>query len=459
MPSVTKEKGAWVAKWKNAAGRWQRQRTSCGTKAEAKEFARRLEHLADQQRRGLAPVEQPSSMTFGDLMAWHDEQFGALKRSNSDRLLARKHLTALERLPLVEVTPARIDEVLTAKTDVLAPKTLNNLRAWIQGVFAKAIQRQVWTRANPADAVPRRTVPKRMPSYLKPDEVQAMLAQLPETWRGFFATAVYTGMRRGEVVGLQRRDVDLEAGTIVVTRSWDSDTTKGRRARLLPIHPELRPYLVAAMEASTSALVFARPDGAMQSTHAHLPRLLRSALNSAGLVDGWVMKCRRCSHRETSKTSEPKRCPECGFKLWASPVPRRVRFHDLRHTTATLMLKSGASLAVVQRMLGHTDPNVTANTYGHLDLDDLRRGVERLSFGGVVEAEAPPAEVLPLAVNGSPDAEIERRGLPVAHGLSEEGFRTRARAENHQRSRAVEANGPTRIRTWNQAVMSRQLCR
>jgi integrase len=457
MPSAFKERNAWVVKWKNAAGNWKKERTQCATKAEAKAYAHQLQHRADLQRRGLAPIDHPSGMTFGELVAWHDEQFGGVKRSNSDRLLAGKHLTSLNALPLVELSAARIDEVLTSKEAALSPKTLNNLRAWVQGVFARAIQRQVWTRENPANLVPRRKVPKRMPSYLKPDEVQAMLAFLPENWRGFFAMAVYTGMRRGEVAALQKRDVDLEGGTVVVTRSWESDTTKGRRARLLPLHPELKPYLVAAMKDSTSSLVFARPDGSMQSDHAHLPRLLRSALNSAGLVDGWVLKCRRCRHFENSTVADPKPCPKCSFKLWPSPMPRRVRFHDLRHTTATLMLKSGASLAVVQRMLGHTDPNVTANTYGHLDLDDLRKSVERLSFTD--EVRAPVAEVLPLAANGAKEAEVARHGLPVVPSPSETASSSSAHRQNHQHSRAVEVSGPTRIRTWNQAVMSRQLCR
>lgn len=451
MPSAFKERNGWVVKWRDAAGNWRKERTQCATKAEAKAYAHQLEHRSDLQRHGLVAVESAGSMTFGELVAWHDEQFGSVARSGSDRLLAGKHLGALKPLPLVEVTGARIDQVLTSKKDELAPKTLNNLRAWIQGLFARAIQRQVWGRANPAEAVPRRDVPKRIPSYLKADEVEAMLTNLPEHWRGFFAAAVYTGMRRGEVAALEKADVDLEGGSIVVARSWDSETTKGRKARLLPIHPELKPYLVAAIRASKSALVFAREDGSMQSQHAHLPRLLRAALNTAGIVDGWVLKCRRCKHSEKCATADAKPCPECSFKLWPSPVPRRVRFHDLRHTTATLMLKAGATLAVVQRMLGHADSNVTANTYGHLDLDDLRQGVGRLSFSSEAPATAVPAE---LAATGTDEA-AEPRGLPVVPEGKRGTEEPVMRGENHSRARGVTTSGPTRIRTWNQAVMRR----
>jgi len=121
------------------------------------------------------------------------------------------------------------------------------------------------------------------------------------------------------------------------------------------------------------------------------------------------------------------------------------------------MLKAGASLAVVQRMLGHTDPNVTANTYGHLDLDDLRKSVERLSFSDAPVLSESQAEVIPLAANGSREPEVARRGLPVVPQATEATLNGAAHRENHQRSRGVELNGPTRIRTWNLAVMSRQL--
>lgn len=70
-------------------------------------------------------------------------------------------------------------------------------------------------------------------------------------------------------------------------------------------------------------------------------------------------------------TSDARRCA-CGFKLWPAPQARRIRFHDLRHTTATLLLKAGAPLAVVQRILRHPSPTITIEIYGHLDLDDMR---------------------------------------------------------------------------------------
>ena len=137
----------------------------------------------------------------------------------------------------------------------------------------------------------------------------------------------------------------------------------------------------------------------------------------------------------------------CGFTLWPSPKPRTTRFHDLRHTTATLLLKARVPLAVVQRILGHSSPTITAGVYGHLDVDDIRAGLEQLSFQ---PAEEPLAEVLPLAVGGP-------HGAPVVRSSEGAGFRSRAPEENPEARGGVTGSGPSWIRTRDQSVMSRQL--
>ncbi len=382
--------------------------------------------------------------------SWYAQNFAGQLRSQGDRRAAEKHLRPrLSALALPEVTAARIDEALSAAADALTPKSLNNLQGFAQTIFSKAIQRGLWMGANPADAVPRRKVPKRVPFYLKAEEVGPVLAQVPTEWRCLFATAVYTGMRRDELVALQKVDVDLEQGEILVTRSWEAGTTKSGRARVVPIHHELRPYLVHAMRESPSGLVFPRPDGSMHSPNVDLAALLRSALNRAQLVEGWAHKCRRCGHVEHSASSEVRRCSKtgCGYTLWPSPKPRTIRFHDLRHTTATLLLKARVPLAVVQRILGHSSPTITAGVYGHLDVDDMRAGLEQLSFQ---PAEEPLAEVLPLAVGGP-------HGAPVVRNSAGAAQRADASWEIPEALCGVKGNGPSWIRTRDQSVMSRQL--
>jgi len=272
MASVFRWKGAWNIKWRDGAGRWRSKRTACVTKLEAKQLARDLERKAERQRAGVEPLpSEAPKWTFSDLMDWWWGEYGCRLRSDSIRPTLEKHLRGpLGSLLLIEVTSARIEELLNARAespnhqDGLSPETLNKLRMAMHRMFSLAIRTGRWHGPNPAAAVQRRKVPKRLPEYLRDWEISPIMAALPPKRRPLFATALYTGMRQGELLGLRKSDLDLEAGTIAVSRSYDGPTVKGARAALLPIVDGLRPYLVAAIQASPSEVVFPREDGSMQ---------------------------------------------------------------------------------------------------------------------------------------------------------------------------------------------------
>jgi len=383
MASVYRKNGKWYVRFKDGMGRWRDTATTAGLKTEAKELAKDLERKAERQQRGLEPLPaEVQSMTFGELMDWWWQDFGRRLRSHTIRSFAEKHFRAsLGPLPLTNVTAAKIESVLRKRED-LSAESLNHLRAFAHRLFALAQRRGFWTGSNPASAIPRFKVAKRLPEYLRQEEVPRVLAALDARWRPIFATAIYTGLRRGELLALRKADVDLEAGTIAVCRSYGSVTTKGGHADLLPIAEELRPYLEAALDSSPSEFVFPRADGRQQPENLDLRRVLRRALGRAGIVTAYIHKCRRrnCGYRKRDASVEAGRCPRCHMKLWSIPIPRPIRFHDTRHTTGTLLLKAGVPLATVQRILRHSDPAITSEVYGHLDLEDMRAGINRLSF-------------------------------------------------------------------------------
>jgi integrase len=294
-------------------------------------------------------------------------------------------MPTLGRLRVREVTAAKLEGLIQSKVGDLAPRTLNHLRALVHVVFGKAIRRGLWAGLNPAAGVERRHVPKRPPTYLQREEVGAVLVALDARWRPLFATAVLTGLRKGELLGLLKSDIDLKERTILVQHSYEAETTKGGHADLLPIAAELVPWLEEAIRRSPSKLVFARPDGGMHRRDLALDRILRRALGRAGIVTGYQHRCRRkgCGYRKEEPTNQAGRCPQCSMRLWAKAIPRHVRFHDLRHTTATLLLKAGVPLATVQRVLRHSDPRLTAMTYGHLDVSDMRAGLNDLASAAI----------------------------------------------------------------------------
>ncbi|MCC6811335.1 MAG: tyrosine-type recombinase/integrase [Deltaproteobacteria bacterium] len=68
------------------------------------------------------------------------------------------------------------------------------------------------------------------------------------------------------------------------------------------------------------------------------------------------------------------------MKLWPKAIVRPIRFHDLRHTTASLLMMSGVNPAAVQRIMRHSNPKLTTEVYGHLAPNYLRDEVNRLQF-------------------------------------------------------------------------------
>ena len=319
-------------------------------------------------------------MTFAQLFEWWWKEYGSRHRGDNEAFARKRLLPPLAKLALVEVTAARIEGALQAFSDELSPKSLNGLRGNIHTIFARAIERGVWQGQNPAKAVKRRKVPRKVFDTLRAGEVPMLLAALTPRWRALFACAVYTGMRKGELLGLRKSDVDLVEGTITVRRSYDHDTTKGGHADVLPIAEALQPFLEEAIAGSKKDLVFPAADGSMRTADSDLQQVLRRAMGRAAMVRGYLHVCRRkgCGYEEQADDAELRHCPDCKMKLWPKALPRHLRFHDLRGTTATLLARAGVPLVVAQRMLRHADPRLTANVYTRVDLADLRAGIDRL---------------------------------------------------------------------------------
>jgi len=139
--------------------------------------------------------------TLGDLLKWWLKEYVA--RTSSSRTVTsvvnlRLITTKLAALRLSEVTPGEIERHLQDLADELAPNSLNHLRAYLSAAFSKAKRAGRWNGPNPALEVERRKVPKRLPDFLKPDEVPRVLANLSDDHRPLFAAAIYTGLRKGE---------------------------------------------------------------------------------------------------------------------------------------------------------------------------------------------------------------------------------------------------------------------
>ena len=104
----------------------------------------------------------------------------------------RKHIigSGLGRLRLTQVTAGKIDLFLTEKEEDLSAKRINHLRGYLSRAFTMARRMEKCPRPNPVTDVPKRKVVKRLPDYLRPQEVQPLIAALKPKWKRLFATAI-----------------------------------------------------------------------------------------------------------------------------------------------------------------------------------------------------------------------------------------------------------------------------
>lgn len=391
--SVIKRGGVWYVKWKDGSDTWVRQRTAARSKAEAKVLAAELRVQADRQRKNLEALPVDMGHTVWDLCDWWLKNHcsaASLRRTRSQLDLHVRR----SRLGAVKVTRARPElfepYLETMRADGYAPGTINGLRRSLMGVFTVAGKKGLWGGANPLLRTTHLENVRPPRPVLKRDEVEPILGAVPKQWRGFFACAVYLGLRKGELCGTLKSDYDAARRTLYVGRSYRATRTKGKRVDFLPVSAVLAPFLDEA-RLTPGPYLFPGPNGRMRDEEAAPEEILRVAFKRLGWVEGWLHKCRRCTrglstlerarfkHLEASD-AEPRYCAKtsCGFKLWPVGIPRAMRFHDLRHTAATHLLQAGVPVQHVQRILRHSSITTTIGTYGHLLTEDLRASVDKL---------------------------------------------------------------------------------
>jgi len=385
----------WYIRYRDAVG-WRNLRTSARTKAEALRLAEDLERRAERQRQGLEPLPGDPSLTVGDLCEWWLEEKCPAASAPKVRSQLGKHVLRqdLGKLPAARATPVRFEERFREmEREGKSPTTINMLRRVLLGVFRKAARAGLWSGPNPLEAVDSRRQVERAYVTLKASEVELFLANVPDQWRDVFATALYLGLRKGELFALRKSDVDLAGMTATIQRSYLRPTTKGGHVDTLPIPPQLVPYIEHAMATSGSELLFPASDGSMRSVDNDMARLTRTALARAGIVDGYDHICRRCKARNEKQHTwrlpdeAERRCPKCDMRLWPRAIPRPMRVHDTRHTYGTLLAQAGFDGVRLQRALRHRDFKMTAR-YVHTNVEDLRE-IGRCLPGAIPEPARP----------------------------------------------------------------------
>ncbi len=368
-------------KIKNAAGKYDTVSVGEVTIREARKLRDELQERADLEAQGLRGTPVPADWfkraTLGDLCRWWLDEHSVKSQSHDENQSALKVLvfdSALNDVKLRELTGPLLVRFFS-QIEGYAPKSVNGFRDRLRAIINLAERHGRWVGPNPAKKVETLPVPKKLPDFLRAHEVPMVLAAAEGEWKDILAVAIYTAMRFGEILALQKCDVDFGLGYITVRRSHRFNKTKGGAEGIVPIAPGLLPYLESAHARNpASPLVFPAADGGLKHKKTNGTRQLKSAMARAGLTLGYKHVCRKrgCRHQETHPDASLRRCPEHGMKLWPCAKSRPMHFHQLRHTTASLMLMGGVELHAVSKLLRHADVKITLETYGHLTPEYLK---------------------------------------------------------------------------------------
>lgn len=390
MASVYLRNGVWYVRWRDGLGRLRRKATTAGNRRDALGILAELSGQSQRVRLGLEAAPVATRLTLRQLVEWWLEERCPEPSRDMARMQLGKHVlkSELAPFPLPMVSAELLEQHIFGPMEQggSAPGTVNKVRGALHAAYEAAREPpKRWSGANPVADTRARTVRKAEKVTLRPEQVAAVLPLVSEQWRGVMATAAYLGLRRGEIFALKKSDYDRERQTLRVAASHQRDTTKSGRRDTLPVPSILRPYLELARR-TPGFWLFPDAQGHQRTREADPHIVLRRACGRLGLAKSWLSYCLTCKRagrpNETVHAELPKPT-KCGTDGHLRRVrvhqPFPITFHGLRHTCATNLIRAGVPLAHVSRILRHSSIRITADTYGHLEVEDLRGAVEALS--------------------------------------------------------------------------------
>lgn len=264
------------------------------------------------------------------------------------------------KIRLDQLTPMHVQEMMNQRLTIgLSTKSVAYIHQVLRTALGLAVRWDLVSR-NVARLVDRPRIQRKPIQPLTPDEARRFLAAIHgHRLDALFSVALALGLRQGEALGLRWDDINFSVGTLRVSHQLQRidakltlvppKTERSRRTLVMPtmIVERLREHekrqiaekLWAGSKWQENGLVFAnRAGGPTQARH--VIREFHNALAHAGL--------------------------------------RRVRFHDLRHSCATLLLVQGVSPRVVMDVLGHSEIALTMNAYSHIVPELQREAAQRM---------------------------------------------------------------------------------
>lgn len=361
---------------KRGPGRWRARYRAPDGREKSKTFPTRRD-----AERWLADVEHSKNVggwvdpaggrrLFRDYAeAWASAQvYRPTTAERFDVNLRRHILPAFGDRPLASIRPSEVQAWVRTLADKLAPATVEVAYRQLGAVFRSAVADGLLA-SSPCRGVKLPRKPRERVVPLETDQVVALVAAAPDVLRGLIIVAAGSGLRQGEMFGLEVGAVDFLRRTIRVERQLV--TVNGKAPFPAPPKSEASRRTVPVPAFVTEAL----------SEH------LRAFPTDGGLVF-------------RNAAGEPWRRNRFG-EVWrrvvaSAGLPAGTGFHALRHYYASLLIRHGESVKAVQERLGHASATETLNVYSHLwpDSDDRTREAVDAVLGDALAGGSRPARGL-----------------------------------------------------------------
>ena len=326
--------------------RGQRYEISCRTsqRAVAESVRREIETQVASKTFKIKDLRQGKTKALFDYV----EEYLTYSQSSKARKTYELDKMSLERLkkgignvPVDAITTQQLDKFKSELSKTYSVTSVNMIVRSLRAAFQKAI---VWRyiQENPMRSVEYIRVPEEEGPFLTTEDVDRLRSvTTPGLYRDFIETALYTGMRVGEICNLKWDDIDFIQMKLRV-RNTETFTTKSKKERTIPLHPKLSEILVSRGQTDHVPYVFVRPDG-------------------------------KLVYPGTANKKFRKYCKKAG-------LDERFHFHTLRHTFASHLAMKGVSLYFIQKILGHQSIQTTTRIYAHLQPEPLAQAIKVLEY-------------------------------------------------------------------------------
>ena len=329
-----------------------------------KENKKRAEAILMDARRNFNP-EEPKVMNGDILFADYMEKWLDIIKNSVAVPTFASYSTTVKKIvapyfcekevTLKNLTAKDIQEFYLSELDRVSPSSVIRYHANIHKALKYAVKIDL-IDVNPADKAERPKKDRYVGSFYDADEVNALFKaakgsklELPILFGAFY------GLRRSEAIGLKWDAIDFDQNTITIRHTVTScdldgkrilvasDTTKTKSSmRTLPLVPSMRERLLALKEEQQEN---------------------RRLCGCSYIKDYLEYVC----VNEIGDLIKPHYVTESFPKLHKAKGMRQIRYHDLRHSCASLLLANGVPMKQIQEWLGHSDFSTTANIYAHLD--------------------------------------------------------------------------------------------